>query len=548
VILQRLYEHRTDLDLPPIGYALVTVHWLIDLDAEGNFEGFVGLPKGRTMEVPTLGRGSDVKPILLADNAEHVFGIARDGATEKQREKVPEKHEAFVELVRECAEATKEPSVEAVLSFLTSGRVPDDHYTGDFKHGDRFVFRVVDTIPTELSRVQGFWARKLEEQATAGAPVMQCLVTGETRPIPRVLPGSIKGLKAIGGEAAGCSLLSAKNASTHHYGREGAHNFPVSWEASERIYSVLNALVAAHKKNSIRVGDMIFVFWAKEADTSFFVTLDSPPRPEQLADLLRSPFTGREIHGIEGDEFYVVALGAVKKRANIRDYFEAPVVRAKANLWRWFDAQRRVGERLLSVRDLARTCYSDEDKMFSSVVLELMHTAVMRERLSAGLLAKVVARNRAERSVRYERAVLLELYFEYARGGEMDAHKEAVKTCGRLLAEYEAVKRAANPDANDAQGQYYAVVVNNPARGLAMVEKRTKPYMARLRREKPGLAHILADRIDNLMMQVGEQFPTNLGLEDQGMFALGYHQQRAEDAQEIAARVAARNTQTLEVS
>jgi CRISPR-associated protein Csd1 len=307
--------------------------------------------------------------------------------------------------------------VEAVLSFLEAGDVPDEYYTGDFKHGDRFVFRVVDTIPIELECVQSFWSHKLEEQATAGSPVMQCLVTGEARPIPRVLPGSIKGLSGIGGATTGCSLLSAKNASTHHYGREGAHNFPVSWGASERIYSVLNALVAARRKNSIRVGDMIFIFWAKDTDTSFFVTLDSPPRPEQLADLLGSPFTGREIHGIEGDEFNVVALGAANKRANVRDYFEAPVARAKANLRRWFDAQRRVGEKLLSVRDLARTCYSDKDKMFSSVVLELMHTAVMEERLPAGLLAKIVARNRAERTVSYERAMLLELYFEYAAKG-----------------------------------------------------------------------------------------------------------------------------------
>src|SRR5918994_6278632 len=132
VILQRLYEHRTELDLPPIGYAPSPVHWLIDLDAEGNFEGFVGLPKGRTMEVPTLVRGSDIKPMLLADNAEHVFGIAREGATENQRSRVPRKHEAFVELVRECAEATKDPSVGAVLSFLETGDVPDEYYTGDF--------------------------------------------------------------------------------------------------------------------------------------------------------------------------------------------------------------------------------------------------------------------------------------------------------------------------------------------------------------------------------------------------------------------------------
>jgi CRISPR-associated protein Csd1 len=545
VILQRLYEHRTQLDLPPIGYAPSTVHWMIDLDAEGNFEGFVGLPKGRTMEVPTLERGSDIKPKLLIDDAEHVFGIAREGATENQRSRVPRKHEAFVELVRECAEATKDPSVGAVLSFLEAGDVPDEYYTGDFKHGDRFIFRVVDTIPTELSSVQGFWARKLEEQATAGAPVMQCLVTGEARPIPRVLPGSITGLRPIGGDATGCSLLSAKNASTHHYGREGAHNFSVSWGASERIYSVLNALVAAWKKNSIRVGDMIFVFWAKQADTSFFVTLDSPPRPEQLADLLGSPFTGREIHAIEGDEFYVVALGAARKRANIRDYFEAPVARAKGNLRRWFDAQRRVGEKLLSVRDLARTCYSDEDKMFSSVVLELMHTAVMRERLPAGLLAKVVARNRAERTVNYERAMLLELYFEYAaKGGEMD--KETIKTCGRLLAEYEAVRTAATDWDTSHQGQFYTVVVNNPSRGLAMVERRTLPYFRSLRRDDRNLARSLEERIDGLTMAVGAEYPTNLTLEQQGLFALGYHQQRAEDAARIKELSAAKKAKEQE--
>jgi CRISPR-associated protein Csd1 len=199
VILQRLYEHRTQLDLPPIGYAPSPVHWIIDLDDAGHFEGFVGLPKGRIMEIPTLVRGTDIRPILLADNAEYVFGIARDGATEKQRQKVPEKHEAFVELVRECAEATKKPSVEAVLSFLEAGDVPDEYYTGDFKQGDRFVFRVVDTIPIELESVQSFWARKVEEQATEGSPVMQCLVTGDASLIPRILPGTIKKLGEIGG-------------------------------------------------------------------------------------------------------------------------------------------------------------------------------------------------------------------------------------------------------------------------------------------------------------------------------------------------------------
>jgi CRISPR-associated protein Csd1 len=539
VILQQLYEYRTELDLPPIGYAPQRVHWIIDLDDQGNLEGFVRLPEDRVMHAPAVLRGTDITPRVLLDNAEYVLGILRPGATDNQRRRVASKHEAFVALVKVCAEATQEPSVAAVLAFLEGGPLCPE----DCAHSDTLTFRVADEIPIELPSVQGFWAQKLEEMATKDAPTMQCLVTGEVGPVPRILPGSLKGLKSIGGDGTGCSLFSAKNPSTHHFGREGAHNFPISWGASERIYSVLSNLIAARKKNSMRIGDMIFVFWSKVADTSFFVTLDSPPKPEQLADLLGSPFTGKEIHGVAGDEFYVLALRAASKRANIRDYFDAPVVRAKANLRRWFDTQQRVGEKLLSVWDLARTYYSDQDKMFSSVVIDLVHTAVMGERLPTALLAKVVARNRAERSVSYARAMLLELFFEYTtKGGEMD--REAIKTCGRLLAEFEAVRREGG---SDSQGQYYSVVVNNPARGLAMIEKRSRPYFKRLRRDKPGLAHILEARIDALTMGIGAEYPTNLNLEEQGLFALGYRQQRAEDTAEIKERVAARESKEMEV-
>ena len=57
---------------------------------------------------------------------------------------------------------------------------------------------------------------------------------------------------------------------------------------------------------------------------------------------------------------------------------------------------------------------------------------------------------------------------------------------------------------------------------------------------------MLEERIDSLTMAVGAEFPRNLTLEEQGLFALGYRQQRAENAAEIKERIAAKEAKEKE--
>ena len=72
-----------------------------------------------------------VKAKLLVDTAEYVLGIARE--TSKPA-RVAQAHQAFIDLVEECARTVGEPAVGAVRAFLASGAeigdLPDDFDAG----------------------------------------------------------------------------------------------------------------------------------------------------------------------------------------------------------------------------------------------------------------------------------------------------------------------------------------------------------------------------------------------------------------------------------
>src|SRR2546430_12041896 len=119
MLLERLREYSHNLDLPPTMYDKMRIKWLIDLDLEGQLLGFIQTEgagkkndRGKEYMAPHIRKTSEVKARLLAENGEYVLGLARDL---QKSDKVTGRHQAFVEEVRKCATATKEPSVEAVL-------------------------------------------------------------------------------------------------------------------------------------------------------------------------------------------------------------------------------------------------------------------------------------------------------------------------------------------------------------------------------------------------------------------------------------------------
>jgi len=188
MLLEKLLEYADRLDLPPALYAEGPVRYLIELDATGHLlspepidtadPASPRTKRGQRRLVPQVARSSAVKPLLLCDKADYVLGYVADPS---RTPRVKECHRAFLELLERCAQATAEPTVAAVLAFLSGDGATDLQLPSDFDPGGIITFRVDGVFPIDLPAVQAFWANE-HEPAACDAPVMQCLVCGKEAP------------------------------------------------------------------------------------------------------------------------------------------------------------------------------------------------------------------------------------------------------------------------------------------------------------------------------------------------------------------------------
>jgi CRISPR-associated protein Csd1 len=113
--------------------------------------------------------------------------------------------------------------------------------------------------------------------------------------------------------------------------------------------------------------------------------------------------------------------------------------------------------------------------------------------------------------------------------------------CGRLMAAYGAIQYAAQKDTNvNVIDRYYSMAMTNPRLAFPKLDQLCQAHLKKLRRDNPGARYRLEQLIDELALRIGGVFPTNLSLEDQGRFVLGYHHQKAEDSRARQEKAAAK--------
>lgn len=565
MILRRLVEYAdTRMELPPPMYGEIPVRWMIRLNKDGELEGFSRLggedkatKRGRNLMVPTVVRAAGIKPKLLVDNGEYVLGVGREGADEK---KVAERHRRFLELVENCALETGVEGVRAVATFLKAwdagkheGTLPED-----FDPQDNIAFTVGGTEPTESRAVKDFWANS----TLAGeGPRMECLVTGRLGPVEQRLPVKVKGLTGIGGQAAGTSLISANKEPFESYGLKNSLTSPISRDAGERFGKALNYLIA-DEKSRVFIGPSVYVFWTRE-ESAFDPIVMTKPTAESVKLLFDSPVSGLERAGVGSDDFYALALSASGGRAVVRDWLETTVPDVEKKLKRWFVAQRIVTVRgenpePLGLYALAASAYRDAAKeMTPQVPAALVRAAIKGGRLPEDLIARAVRRNRAESDVTRPRAALIKLVMTYA-GGEgaemaeklekLDVEsKDAAYNCGRLLAELEALQRAAIPGVKATiVDRYYGAASSTPASVFGTLMRGHTAHIGKVRKERPSVAAAIQDRIGEITTNIGATFPPTLMMREQAVFALGYYHQRASNRAEARAAREARESRNGE--
>lgn len=564
MLLQRLVEYSARIPSTPVMYQKTPIKWLVDINGSGKLQGIVPTSdggkknnRGKEFQAPHIGRAAGVKAKLLADNAEYVFGIARESS---DPERVKECHAAFIELVTAASRKTGESAISAVCAFYDHTDIAGIVLPDGFNPADVLTFRVEGEIPFELPTVQRFWAHHTgaveseESDTESSSDLFPCIVCGMVKPAVRRLPFKIK--RIPNGQSAGNALISANSQAFESYGLEESLISPICSEDAEKFSKAANYLLDG-EDTRLTVGPLAYIFWTKEDSGFSFATFLSKPDPAEVRKLIESAFAGREAAlCLDDTAFYASAFSASGARVAVRDWLETTVGSVKRNLANYFRLQS-IAEldggdcKPMSIAALAgatvprRQEKPDYDKLSPNVPKVLLKCALEGKPLPDWLLYQAVKRTKAEQRVLKGHAALIKMVLashnnkSNQEGNDMEqldlTNRDSAYLCGRLLGLLESLQYSSLGKTNSTIiGRYYGAASSAPASVFGTLLRGAQAHLDKLRKTKEGAYNALQQKLEEVQSGMTE-FPKTLTLQQQGLFALGYYHQRAKDRADIAA-------------
>jgi CRISPR-associated protein Csd1 len=546
MFLQRLDEYGDRLpDLPPPMYQPVAVRYLLRLDTDGHPRGMIidrynsqgkKNKRGPTMVTPHLIRTSGVKAKLIVDTGEYVFGITRSASSPTR---VQEEHRQYMDLLQQCMEQTQNADVRAIICCLMEFR-DEVAFPEGFDPRENVAFQVEDRIPIDAPEIQAFWAKV----AAVGdrENLMQCLVCGQLRPQVKNLAIMIKGIP--GGQTSGMALISANADAFESYGLNSSLIAPTCEECGWRFGNALNRLLS-DEATHLHMPPVAYIFWSKEETGFSLVSLLSDAKSGDVKLFLETPWRGKmTATGMDVSPFYAAVLSASGARVVVRDWLETTLEEAQTNLQHYFRLQRLVGidgeDHYLPLRVLARATINAKSRVEepdARIVEALLHVAMHGGRLPDDVLFQVVRRLRAGGEVTTAHAALIKMVLcsiseRIDDMAELElGNQDPAYLCGRLLAVLEQIQYAAMGDVGSTiVDKYYGTASSAPASIFGTLIRGAQPHLSKLHRDKPGAFNRLDDQLQSILIGLKAGFPHTLKLQDQGLFALGYYNQKLADA------------------
>ncbi len=550
MFLEKLSEFAEQIALPPPMYQSTPIRYTIMLDAHGKFKRIDEdtndkNKRGSLFIAPHCKRANAIKPKLLVDNVEYTLGLAREMS---HPERVQAQHQAYVAQIRECAEETKELTVEAVARFLESSDI--DYITKekpDLDPADNITFRVDGVYPFEQDTVKSYWAKKAAASGTE--QVMQCLVCGEMRPPVERLPIVIKGIP--GGQSTGLTLISANAAAFESYGLNASLIAPTCEVCGERFGNALNELLR-REDTHIVIPPLAYIFWVRDPVPNMDVPrLLQQATPGEVEKLFQSTWRGKAAStNLTATAFYAATLSASGARVVLRDWIETSVDTVQANLQRYFTLQQLQGgsgeTRYFPLQFLINATINPDtqEKPVAQVGQSLLRVALHGGQIPQTLMYKTVRRIRTSRKIQPEQAALIKMVLlsqqdslitDHERGHDMttvnEDCKDAAYLCGRLLAQLDYIQYKALGKVNATiVDRFYGTASTAPAVVFPRLLRGAQPHLATIRQKRNKQTTGYMDYLDRELTKLLEDlpsFPSILALDRQGMFALGFYHQKA---------------------
>ncbi|PAU77165.1 type I-C CRISPR-associated protein Cas8c/Csd1 [Halomonas salipaludis] len=427
----------------------------------------------------------------------------------------------------------------------------------------------------ENQEARRLWGTALE---SGEGELGQCLITGEIAPLGTDHP-AIRGVRDA--QSSGASLVSFNSDAYESYGYSKNQNASISKAAIFGYSTALNHLLRGETENRqrLQIGDATVVFWAKARDTAhaeaaegFFAMLNEPPSDEQeaakLGTLLKQISEGRPLAELNpmlepGTQFFVLGLAPNAARLSVRFWHVDSLVHlAHHYAQHYFDLRIEPVPwkgvvpamwRLLYATAPSRDGKAKAEDVPPQLAGELTRAILTGSRYPHSLLTNVIMRMRNDGDISGIRVALCKAVL--ARQGRLSAHSNTTTQevpvsldpysthpgylLGRLFAELESAQRGALGNEVNAtiRDRYYGAASATPASVFPMLLRNVQHHLSNMRKkDKGGLAHKIEGEIGTIIDGLGDRFPKNLPIEEQGRFAIGYyHQSQARFAKKDSA-------------
>jgi CRISPR-associated protein Csd1 len=590
MILEALYRLAGQESLiDESGFEVRPVAWLIELTADGTLRGIRGThsdvatgragkskPVAKSFRIPARRTGkSGIKapPDFLVENAKYIFGV---GTADKSitRDEGAEKSGWFRDDVVACAATTGDAGMAAVGCFLARVAADRDAIVlpPETKSNDLFAFVVnpdVDVLVHERRDVAEYWRRlRRERRQESGGDTRRCMVTGEVftgAPLFRLVKG------VPGAASSGAALVSFNSGAFESYGWSNNENAPIAEDTAEACSVALQRLLSERfyapadptrvlPRRHVRLDSQTAVaFWSDGLSqfTDILSDLLAAEDPARVGDLYRSLWFGRPIALDDAGQFYGLIVSGAQGRIVVRDWFTTTISAAMKNVAGYFRDLRIVR----NTRPPKGTFLSDAiplksllgslapfgavDDIPSPLAAALISAALQGHRYPGAMLTRALERMRAEvgrtdwsdSDRRDARVALIKAVLIRNHHLEVAEDMDPTITApgyllGRLMATIERLQQVALGDVNASVVDRYFGAASATPRAVFTRLLRSARHHARKAQDDnktSGTGRWLDNIIDGIVVHFDVKhngFPAHLDLVQQGMFMLGYHQQR----------------------
>lgn len=441
-----------------------------------------------------------------------------------------------------------------------------------WKPNDLFTFSLEGEWICHRQGVKDYldWKRKQQE-----GPRVFCLVCGQRRPMAR-LHRYIRGLP--GPNTQGAPLVSFNADAFMSYGFSRNENAPVCERCMNFYATALNRLSdrrgylhPTKAGETLPVGnvtlssDTAVVFWSlekKEISMSFLEGLLSAEttKDDAVRALYGSPWKGHEIVFDDPTQFYTLVFTSAKSRIILRTV-EMTTLGAVAQSFRrhfddlvvspdWRERYNSIAlpSLLEAIRPPGDEAYTPPHLvalMFQSALTgkpypqEILTGALRRIKAEAGREREKEPKNRKEgvsaRRIALVKAYLNRLYrhsspplqfsFKELTPDMDNENTTPAYRLGRLFAVLEKIQQEATDAKAGIADRFIGAASTTPALVFGRLWTLHHHHLSKL---KEGRAVHFGKLIDEILSPLPGELPKTLRLEEQGVFMVGYHHQRAE--------------------